>query len=124
MKSKYGSLVPQGVTCLSPSIDCNFLLTGGFDCEIKLWQIGRQTQTLINSQRVHKAPITNVQYIGAGEQSITADIAGCIIVWDMRQVRGSKPLQKVSQMDSPPTRGADGIITTGILRMCYNEDKR
>ena len=65
--SKYAGLVPQGATCLSPSVDCNFLLTGGFDCEVKLWQIGRQTQTLVSSQRVHRAPVTNVQYIGTGE---------------------------------------------------------
>lgn len=43
MQSRYGGLVPAGVTCLSPSIDCNFLLTGGFDGEVKLWQIGKQT---------------------------------------------------------------------------------
>jgi len=35
--NRYASLVPAGVTCLSPSIDCNYLLTGGFDCEVKLW---------------------------------------------------------------------------------------
>ena len=35
--SRYANLVPPGVTCLSPSIDCNHLLTGGFDGEIKLW---------------------------------------------------------------------------------------
>ena len=37
MSNKYANLVPQGVTCLSPSIDCNFLLTGGFDGEVKFW---------------------------------------------------------------------------------------
>lgn len=41
VSSRYSSLVPTGVTCLSPSIDCNFLLTGGFDGEVKLWKIGK-----------------------------------------------------------------------------------
>ena len=59
----YSNQVPLGVTCLSPSIDCNQLLTGGSDGEIKLWQIGRQTQTLSTSQRIHRAPITAVQYL-------------------------------------------------------------
>jgi len=49
MGNRYANLVPAGVTCLSPSIDCNYLLTGGFDGEVKLWQIGRQTQTLVLS---------------------------------------------------------------------------
>jgi len=37
VNSRYSNQVPPGVTCLSPSIDCNYLLTGGFDGEIKLW---------------------------------------------------------------------------------------
>ena len=41
MSGRYANLVPPGVSCLSPSIDCNTLLTGGFDGEVKMWQIGR-----------------------------------------------------------------------------------
>ena len=33
----------QGVSTLSCAIDCSTILTGGSDCEVKLWQIGKQT---------------------------------------------------------------------------------
>lgn len=35
--SQYSSIVPPGVTCLAPSIDCKHLLTGGHDGEVRLW---------------------------------------------------------------------------------------
>ena len=53
----------QGVTCLSTSIDCHSMLTGGSDCEVRLWQIGKQTQKLLISQRMHRAPITAMKYL-------------------------------------------------------------
>ena len=121
MANKYASLVPQGVTCMSPSIDCNYLLTGGFDGEVKLWQIGKQTQTLCTSQRMHRAPITAIQYMQSGEQAISSAIDGSIILWDMQMPRGQKPLQKILQMDSPPSKAMDGSIVTGIISMSYNE---
>ena len=44
----------KGVTCLSTGLDSQQLLTGGSDCEVRLWMIGKQTQNLTQSQRVHK----------------------------------------------------------------------
>ena len=37
------TLVPKGVTCLNSSIDAQAMLTGGYDGEVRLWQIGKQT---------------------------------------------------------------------------------
>jgi len=32
---------PEGVICLSSSIDCNSIITGGSDCEVRLWSVGK-----------------------------------------------------------------------------------
>jgi WD40 repeat protein len=74
------------------------------------------------SQRLHKAPVTAVKYISADAQAASTSIDGSIIIWDMRPSGGQKPLQKISQMDTPPARGPDGTIITGIIQLQYNEN--
>jgi hypothetical protein len=39
-------------------------LTGDYDSQVRLWQVGRQTQVMVNiSRNVHKKPVTVVKSI-------------------------------------------------------------
>ena len=51
---------------------------------------------VLQIHKFHLVRLLDVKYIGSGQQAISTSIDGAIIVWDMRQVRGSKPLQKVN----------------------------
>ena len=77
------ALSPGGTTCLSTSLNCQNCLTGGTDGEIRLWQIGKQTQKLIISQRMHKGPITAIMYIQNDYMAASASIDGQIMLWDL-----------------------------------------
>jgi hypothetical protein len=43
------AMVAGGVSCISTSFDCLHLLSGGSDCEVRCWYIGKQTQKLLKS---------------------------------------------------------------------------
>ena len=47
-----------GVSCLCCTEDCENIVSGGQDGEVRLWTIGSQTKKLQSAQKVHKAPIT------------------------------------------------------------------
>lgn len=57
---KSGSKEVGGVNCIAISNDCNNVISGGDDCEVRVWDIGKQTKKLQSAQRVHKGPITQV----------------------------------------------------------------
>jgi len=71
------------VTCVSSSQDCNTLLSGGSDCDLKLWNIGKQTNLCLISQRVHKAAITAIKHIDKETKAASSSIDGQIILWDL-----------------------------------------
>lgn len=74
------------------STDSHLLLTGGSDCEVRLWQLGKQVQSLVVSQRVHKAPITAVKFAQNDELAVSSSIDGSIYLWNLKVTKGSKPL--------------------------------
>ena len=111
---------PQGVTCLSCSLDCNSILTGGSDSEVKLWQIGKQTQKLLISQRIHRAPIAAIKHLQNDTQAISASIDGQMILWDLTGKGQNKPLQNIGTMDTPLAKSQDGQILSGIIQIEYN----
>ena len=57
---KAGSKDFGGVTCIAISSDCNNVISGGDDCEVRVWAIGTQTKKLQSAQKVHQGPITQV----------------------------------------------------------------
>jgi|LauGreDrversion4_2_1035121.scaffolds.fasta_scaffold76942_3 WD40 repeat protein len=72
------------------------MLTGGYDGEVRLWQIGKHTQKLTISQRVHKAPITGVRYMNQDNRACSSAINGEIIVWDLTSTKDRKPLTPIA----------------------------
>jgi len=60
---KSGGKEYGGVTCLTLTSDCEYVLSGGADCEVRLWQIGKQLKKLQSAQKVHKAEITCVKIV-------------------------------------------------------------
>jgi WD40 repeat protein len=112
----------DGVTAISASQDCKTLISGGSDCEVKLWEIGKQTTLCLIHQRVHKAAITTIKHIENDKKAASSSIDGQIVIWDLLQKgKGAKPLLKIGQLDTLPTKGFDGQIKCGVTHLAYNE---
>lgn len=112
----------EGVTCVSASMDCHTLLTGGSDCVVNLWEIGKQTNLCLIHQRVHKAPVTAIKRFSQDTRAASSSIDGQIVIWDLSQKgKGAKLLVNIGTLDTLPTKGFDGEIKCGITHLALNE---
>ena len=109
------------MTCVSSSQDCNTLLSGGSDCELRLWHIGKQTNLCLISQRIHKAAITAIKHLDKDKRAASSSIDGQISLWDLTQKgKSAKPLTAIGVMDTTPSKGFDGTIKCGVTHLAYN----
>ena len=53
----------DGVTCVCTTQDCEHVVSGGIDGEIKLWSIGKQVKKLISGQKLHVGQVTSLKMI-------------------------------------------------------------
>ena len=98
-------------------------MTGGHDSEIKLWIIGKQTQMLNMSMRVHKTAINQVKFVNDDKAAVSSSIDGQILMWDLTPQKGMKPLRQLATLSiagSVPLMsfeynyGANEIVTCGM----------
>ena len=70
------------------SSDCNNVISGGEDFEVRVWDIGMQTKKLQSAQKVHKGPITKVVYIEQNDSQFVASssLDGLIILWKLKKL--------------------------------------
>ena len=84
--------VPLGVISLSTSRSSNGIITGGYDCQVNIWHIGKQSQVLINSQKVHKTPVSAVRYLENDQMAASVSIDGHLILWSLQASKDQKAL--------------------------------
>eukprot|EP00357_Protocruzia_adherens_P026776 CAMPEP_0115010388 /NCGR_PEP_ID=MMETSP0216-20121206/23287_1 /TAXON_ID=223996 /ORGANISM="Protocruzia adherens, Strain Boccale" /LENGTH=624 /DNA_ID=CAMNT_0002378595 /DNA_START=28 /DNA_END=1902 /DNA_ORIENTATION=- len=74
----------QGVTALKPTSDCTRVVSGGMQGEVRIWKIGRQTQTMEASMKEHRGRVNDIQLRKNDEQAVSASSDGSCIVWDIK----------------------------------------
>ena len=50
----------HGVTALTSTSDCQRIVSGGTEGEVRVWKIGRQTQSLEISMKEHKGRVWDI----------------------------------------------------------------
>eukprot|EP00971_Amphidinium_carterae_P112842 2234703-Amphidinium_carterae.1 len=73
----------NGVTGLALASDCGRIVTGGMEGEVRVWKIGRQTQTMDASLKEHRARVWCVRLKQDDSFAVTASSDGSCIVWDL-----------------------------------------
>jgi len=73
----------NGVTALATTSDCGRIVTGGMEGEVRVWRIGRQTQTMDVSLKEHRGQVWCVRIKADDSQAVTASSDGSCIVWDL-----------------------------------------
>lgn len=74
----------HGVTALSSTSDSQRLISGGMEGEVRIWRIGKQTQTMESSMKEHRGRVWAIQVKKNNLHAVSASSDGSCIVWDIR----------------------------------------
>lgn len=72
-----------GVTALAPTSDCSRIVTGGMGGEVRIWKLGKQTQTMDASLKEHRSRVWCAKVTADDCKAMTASSDGSCIIWDL-----------------------------------------
>ncbi|ELW53070.1 WD repeat-containing protein 16, partial [Tupaia chinensis] len=76
-----------GVTAIATTSDCKRIISGGGEGEVRVWQIGCQTQKLEEALKEHKSSVSCIRVKRNNEECVTASTDGTCIIWDLVRLR-------------------------------------
>nr|KAF6455336.1 cilia and flagella associated protein 52 [Rousettus aegyptiacus] len=76
-----------GVTAIATTSDCKRVISGGGEGEVRVWQIGCQTQKLEEALKEHKSSVSCIRVKKNNEECVTASTDGTCIIWDLVHLR-------------------------------------
>jgi len=74
----------NGVTALAVTSDCGRIVSGGMEGEVRVWKVGRQTQTMDASLKEHRGRVWCIIVNGNDELAVSASADGSCIIWDLK----------------------------------------
>lgn len=75
----------DGVTAIACTNDCRRVISGGAAGQVRVWEIGRQTQKMIASMKEHKGRVNSVIISNDDLECISASADGSCIVWSLER---------------------------------------
>ncbi|XP_077314728.1 cilia- and flagella-associated protein 52 [Lithobates pipiens] len=73
----------MGVTAIAVTSDCKRIVSGGGEGQVRVWEIGRESQRLVESMKEHKSAVTCIKLKGNNRECVTASSDGACIIWDL-----------------------------------------
>lgn len=73
----------HGVTAVAPTNNCQRIVSGGMEGEVRVWRIGRQTQIMEASLKEHRGRVDDVRINKNDTQAVSASFDGSCIIWDI-----------------------------------------
>jgi WD40 repeat protein len=74
----------HGVTALAPTNDCNYIVSGGMEGEVRIWRIGRQTQIMEASLKEHRGRVSDIKINKNDTHAVSASYDCSCIIWDIK----------------------------------------
>lgn len=74
----------QGVTALAALSDCQTVISGGAEGQVRVWHATARVQTMAAAMKEHRGAVTCVRVRANGQECVTASNDGTCIVWDLR----------------------------------------
>lgn len=70
----------------SSAAACNTdrIISGGSEGEVRVWVIGKQTQTMKASMKEHRGRVWSIQVKKNNDQAVSASSDGSCIIWDLK----------------------------------------
>jgi len=73
----------NGVTALACTPDCQKIVSGGMEGEVRVWKICRQTQIMEVSLKEHRGRVWGIRLKEDSSMAVSASSDGSCIVWDL-----------------------------------------
>eukprot|EP00916_Digyalum_oweni_P000821 GHVL01001642.1.p1 GENE.GHVL01001642.1~~GHVL01001642.1.p1 ORF type:complete len:625 (+),score=94.32 GHVL01001642.1:101-1975(+) len=73
----------NGCTCVKGTGDGTRIVSGGMEGDLRVWKIGRQTQTMVVSLKEHRGRIWDLRLTSDDEKAVTASADGSCVVWNL-----------------------------------------
>nr|AAH72072.1 MGC78960 protein [Xenopus laevis] len=73
----------MGVTAIAATSDCKRIVSGGGEGQVRIWEISKETQRLVQSMKEHKSSVTCIKLKGNNRECLTASSDGTCIIWDI-----------------------------------------
>ena len=74
----------NGVTAIASTSDCQKIVSGGMNGEIRVWKIGYQSQVMAASLKEHRGRVWSIIINSIDDRAISASADGSCIIWDIR----------------------------------------
>ena len=74
----------NGVTAIASTGDCQKIVSGGMNGEIRVWKIGYQSQVMAVSLKEHRSRVWSIIINSIDDRAISASADGSCIIWDIR----------------------------------------
>ncbi|XP_071968734.1 cilia- and flagella-associated protein 52 [Engystomops pustulosus] len=75
----------NGVTAIAATSDCRRIVSGGGDGRVRLWEIGKESQRLVESMKEHKSAVSCIKLKSNNRECVTASSDGTCIIWDLER---------------------------------------
>lgn len=75
---------PNGVTAIASTKDSSRLVSGGMNGDIRIWKLGKQSQTIEASLKEHRSRVWAIQINNLNDRAISASADGSCIIWDIK----------------------------------------
>ena len=73
----------HGVTAIAGTADCQKIVSGGMEGEVRIWRIGRQTQIMEGSLKEHRGRVSDIKINKNDTQAVSSSYDGSAIIWDI-----------------------------------------
>ena len=74
----------KAVTALASTSDSSHVVSGGEEGMVRVWKIGKQSQTLEASMKDHKGPVNCIKIKKNDDECVSASSDGSCIIWDLK----------------------------------------
>ncbi|EGD76925.1 WD repeat domain 16 [Salpingoeca rosetta] len=75
----------NGVTAIAVTNDSGRIVSGGGDGLVRVWRLGKQSQTLLESMKEHKGAVTDIRVRSNDEECVSSSADGSCIIWDLNR---------------------------------------
>ncbi|KAJ1130550.1 hypothetical protein NDU88_008901 [Pleurodeles waltl] len=73
----------MGVTAIATTSDCKRIISGGGEGQVRMWDIGKESQRLVQSMKEHKSSVSCIKVKSNNKECLTASSDGTCIIWDL-----------------------------------------
>lgn len=74
----------NGATAIASTKCSTRLISGGFNGEIRIWKLGKQSQTIEISLKEHRSRVWSIKINSLNDRAISASADGSCIIWDIK----------------------------------------